>query len=272
MGAVMSTRKWNVAAFAIGAVLAAIAPYSPAVAQVEYVKICETFGTGFYYIPGTDICLKIAGRIRDLPSSVDVPAPPAGCSNCDELDKAIVRETARFNKLEGKGVPKWQEDIASDIANLRAAKAECAKVCAPPPARTTQSGDGGGSACSSYGNGFYYIPGEKKYCLQVTTLDYILARLQEKQALKPAAGCSSCAALDVELAGLRAERAEWVAKKNATFVLDVDTQIRKLVGLKSACQNTCQRTAEKQKPQPPPQRSQTPPQKFGPPIDRGTLH
>ena len=32
---------------------------------VEYVKICSLYGAGFYYIPGTDICLRIGplGRI-----------------------------------------------------------------------------------------------------------------------------------------------------------------------------------------------------------------
>jgi hypothetical protein len=31
---------------------------------VEYVKICNLYGAGFYYIPGTDVCLKIGGYIR----------------------------------------------------------------------------------------------------------------------------------------------------------------------------------------------------------------
>src|ERR1700704_1408544 len=31
---------------------------------VEYVKICSLYGEGFYYIPGTDICLKIGGYVR----------------------------------------------------------------------------------------------------------------------------------------------------------------------------------------------------------------
>ena len=26
---------------------------------VEYVKVCSLYGAGFYYMPGTDICLKI---------------------------------------------------------------------------------------------------------------------------------------------------------------------------------------------------------------------
>lgn len=31
---------------------------------VEYVKVCSAFGPGFFYIPGTDTCLKIGGEIR----------------------------------------------------------------------------------------------------------------------------------------------------------------------------------------------------------------
>ena len=31
---------------------------------VEYVKICSIYGAGFYYMPGTDICLKIGGYVR----------------------------------------------------------------------------------------------------------------------------------------------------------------------------------------------------------------
>jgi hypothetical protein len=31
---------------------------------VEYVKVCSLYGAGFYYIPGTDVCLKLGGFIR----------------------------------------------------------------------------------------------------------------------------------------------------------------------------------------------------------------
>jgi hypothetical protein len=30
---------------------------------VEYVKICSAYGAGFYYIPGTDICLRVGGYV-----------------------------------------------------------------------------------------------------------------------------------------------------------------------------------------------------------------
>jgi hypothetical protein len=31
---------------------------------VEYVKICSLYGVGFYYIPGTDTCIRIGGHLR----------------------------------------------------------------------------------------------------------------------------------------------------------------------------------------------------------------
>ncbi|KAA5598953.1 porin [Blastochloris sulfoviridis] len=31
---------------------------------VDYVKVCDAYGAGFYYIPGTDICLKVGGYVR----------------------------------------------------------------------------------------------------------------------------------------------------------------------------------------------------------------
>jgi hypothetical protein len=31
---------------------------------VEYVRVCDAYGAGYFYIPGTETCLKIAGRVR----------------------------------------------------------------------------------------------------------------------------------------------------------------------------------------------------------------
>jgi opacity protein-like surface antigen len=31
---------------------------------MEYVRVCDAFGTGFFYIPGTETCLKIGGEVR----------------------------------------------------------------------------------------------------------------------------------------------------------------------------------------------------------------
>jgi hypothetical protein len=45
------------------AALAADLPVKKA-APVEYVRICTAYGAGFFYIPGTDTCLRVGGRAR----------------------------------------------------------------------------------------------------------------------------------------------------------------------------------------------------------------
>ena len=65
---------------------------------VEYVKVCSLYGAGFYYIPGTDTCIKLGGYIRadtsfnasgayDAPRAVGCGAgapaiPNPGCTIC----------------------------------------------------------------------------------------------------------------------------------------------------------------------------------------------
>ncbi|MCC2113871.1 MAG: porin, partial [Hyphomicrobiales bacterium] len=46
------------------AVTGAQAADLPIAEPVEYVRICDTYGTGFFYIPGTETCLRIGGRVR----------------------------------------------------------------------------------------------------------------------------------------------------------------------------------------------------------------
>lgn len=33
-------------------------------APVEYVRVCSAYGAGFFFIPGTDTCLRVGGRVR----------------------------------------------------------------------------------------------------------------------------------------------------------------------------------------------------------------
>jgi Porin subfamily len=52
-------------AAAVAAVAGAQAADMPVKAKpVQYVKICNLYGDGFYYIPGTDTCLKLGGYMR----------------------------------------------------------------------------------------------------------------------------------------------------------------------------------------------------------------
>lgn len=49
--------------FAAGVAKAADLPMTK-VEAIDYVKACTKFGSGFFYIPGSDTCLKISGDIR----------------------------------------------------------------------------------------------------------------------------------------------------------------------------------------------------------------
>ncbi|MFB0490529.1 hypothetical protein ABIE45_003115 [Methylobacterium sp. OAE515] len=54
----------SAAAFAaVGAAHAADLPVKKAV-PIEYVRVCGAYGAGFFYIPGTDTCLRVSGRAR----------------------------------------------------------------------------------------------------------------------------------------------------------------------------------------------------------------
>ena len=43
---------------------AADAVMAPEPEPVEYVRVCDAYGAGFFYIPGTETCLKIGGYLR----------------------------------------------------------------------------------------------------------------------------------------------------------------------------------------------------------------
>ena len=57
----------SAAAFAVvgGAQAADLSVAEP----VDYVKVCDAFGAGYWYIPGTDTCLKIGGLVSWTPPS-----------------------------------------------------------------------------------------------------------------------------------------------------------------------------------------------------------
>ena len=52
---------------------AADAVIAPEPEAVEYVRVCDAYGAGYFYIPGTETCMKIGGYVRyDLTGGNDV--------------------------------------------------------------------------------------------------------------------------------------------------------------------------------------------------------
>jgi hypothetical protein len=97
---------------------------------VEYVKICSLYGAGFYYIPGTDTCIKIGGAIRidtafNSNSTYDVPYffGGAGGNNLGTKDYFNTRErvnlTTDTRTATEYGVVRTYSNLQFDFAQNR---------------------------------------------------------------------------------------------------------------------------------------------------------
>jgi hypothetical protein len=96
---------------------------------VEYVKVCSLYGAGFYYIPGTDTCIKIGGAIRiDTAfngTTYDVPywQSGAGGNNLNTKDYINTRErinlTTDTRTATEYGVVRTYANIQFDFAQNR---------------------------------------------------------------------------------------------------------------------------------------------------------
>src|ERR1700741_2240755 len=71
-------------------------------APVQYVKICSLYGEGFYYIPGTDICLKVGGYVQagyacNTAGRGQQPYHGAGAAQDRPVNPYMARHCAHFN-------------------------------------------------------------------------------------------------------------------------------------------------------------------------------
>ncbi|MDD7908354.1 porin [Pseudovibrio exalbescens] len=63
-----------------------LAPFPPVVEPISYVQVCERYGAGYFVIPGTETCLRVAGRIRTDVQFQDFGSRPSNWSQRDEND------------------------------------------------------------------------------------------------------------------------------------------------------------------------------------------
>ena len=64
MSFIKSAMLGSAAAFAVVAGAQAADLPSKKAAPATYVKICDAYGAGFFFIPGTETCVKLGGRVR----------------------------------------------------------------------------------------------------------------------------------------------------------------------------------------------------------------
>ena len=71
---------------------------------VEYVRICSLYGAGFFYIPGTDTCIKLGGFVR-----VDVVA-----NSTSDYSAATSSPGGLGNRFSNAFTWRSREDITFD--------------------------------------------------------------------------------------------------------------------------------------------------------------
>ncbi|WP_434712607.1 porin [Rhizobium sp. YTUHZ045] len=88
---------------------------------VEYVRVCDAYGTGYFYIPGTETCLKINGYIRfqvNVGDQVGANDDRGNDSDWDAVTRGQVQFTAKsdteYGPLTGVIVMQFNADNASD--------------------------------------------------------------------------------------------------------------------------------------------------------------
>ena len=82
---------------------------------VQYVKICSLYGAGFYYIPGTDTCIKIGGFVRaesELQCRRFVQPLSAGINALD--DRGL-----NFANTRARGVATFDARTQTEYGTLR---------------------------------------------------------------------------------------------------------------------------------------------------------
>ncbi|MBZ9655064.1 porin [Phyllobacterium lublinensis] len=62
---------------------------------VEYVRVCDAYGAGFFYIPGTETCLKISGYLRYDAQGGDDPYTGIDTETWTKHTRATLRFDAR---------------------------------------------------------------------------------------------------------------------------------------------------------------------------------
>lgn len=77
---------------------------------VEYVKVCSLYGAGFYYMPGTDICLKIGGYARaetTYHSNGNFAAGPTGNELFNRTSSEFVMRARAYITADAREQTAW---------------------------------------------------------------------------------------------------------------------------------------------------------------------
>src|SRR5262245_16683298 len=89
-------------------------------APVQYVKICSLYGDGFYYIPGTDTCLKMGGYLRvQAEYNMGGGGIPIGSGAAAGAQARFARDVTNDVNYRTRGAISWDVRQQTEYGTLR---------------------------------------------------------------------------------------------------------------------------------------------------------
>jgi hypothetical protein len=88
---------------------------------VEYVKVCSLYGAGFFYIPGTDTCIKLGGALRvQAEFNTGSGGIPVGMGNTSESPQgAFTRTLTNDTNFRTRLFTSWDVRQQTEYGTLR---------------------------------------------------------------------------------------------------------------------------------------------------------
>jgi hypothetical protein len=87
---------------------------------VQYVKICSLYGDGFYYIPGTDTCLKMGGYLRvQAEYNMGAGGVPYGSGAAAAQQARFTRDLTNDINYRTRGAISWDVRQQTEYGTLR---------------------------------------------------------------------------------------------------------------------------------------------------------
>jgi hypothetical protein len=89
-------------------------------APVQYVKICSLYGDGFYYIPGTDTCLKLGGYLRvQAEYNTGGGGTTSGFGTTEGGQARYTRDATNDINYRVRGITSWDIRQQTEYGTLR---------------------------------------------------------------------------------------------------------------------------------------------------------
>ncbi|MDF2369222.1 MAG: porin [Rhizobiaceae bacterium] len=109
------------ALFAVSGASAADAIIAAEPEPVEYVRVCDAFGAGYFYIPGTETCLKISGFVRfrvDFNSNSDsYSSTTRGRLNIQAKEDTELGLLHAYLRIQADGGPRAEDGNTAATSN-----------------------------------------------------------------------------------------------------------------------------------------------------------